>query len=261
MLKKQAYLIAKWMSLGFIHGVMNTDNMLICGETIDYGPCAFMDQYRANTVFSSIDRQGRYAYQNQPAIAQWNLARFAECILPFLHQDTESAIQLATEKLKSFQDIYEENWLILFSQKIGLERADKKLIDDLLEMLEKNKIDFTIFFRRLAYALDDVSAEEGPAALFSHKEDWRSWGASWQLAIKQEPSAIKNIQEKMLATNPAFIPRNHQVENMITEAVDNHDFSLFQQFIHDCQNPFVENEKWSQAPDKINESYKTFCGT
>lgn len=271
--QRQAKLIAKWMSLGFIHGVMNTDNMAISGETIDYGPCAFMDNYRADTVFSSIDSSGRYAYQQQPQIGQWNLARLAESLLPLIAADETEAVAKATEVLNNFGPSYFQHWRALFGAKIGLQQCtsdDHSLITELLQLLQHAEIDFTIFFRKLAYACHDALAPQGPHSLFANTELWLAWAKRWQQRLEAEDETAKldglpNQQQsrmaQMLAVNPAFIPRNHQIEQIIEDAIERNDFTMFEKFRVDLATPFADNEFWMAPPPPSTSLYQTFCGT
>jgi len=250
----QIDLIINWMRVGFIHGVMNTDNMSISGETIDYGPCAFMDTYNPNTVFSSIDLNGRYAFNNQPVIAQWNLLRFSECLLPFLNENKNKAIKIAEDTINEFSDIFKKKWINMMCSKIGIEKnidADEKLITDLLTLLEKNKIDYTLFFSNLSnfkkpkiQALDD-------------------WFFQWNKRVERNKKNTKNISDLMQKNNPRIIPRNYIIENVLKKAEIN-DISHVIKLLKALKNPyqrdrnFVEFEK---EPPKTNEKYKTFCGT
>lgn len=262
-IRAQAKLVAHWMSLGFIHGVMNTDNMLVSGETIDYGPCAFIDQFDPDTVFSSIDHQGRYAYRNQPMIAQWNLARLAEALLPLLSATESEAVELATAALNEFPALYYQAWQDRMSAKLGLAStaAAKGLAEQILQLLAANRVDFTLFFRTLAFALNDPLAARGPAVLFADQQGWLVWAAQWQQQLQGEPEAIAR---QMNAVNPFFIPRNHQIERIITEITEQGDLSLFQQFARDLTAPFTEtehNQRWAQPAPESAIPYRTFCGT
>lgn len=271
--QRQAKLIAKWMSLGFIHGVMNTDNMAISGETIDYGPCAFMDSYRADTVFSSIDSSGRYAYQQQPQIAQWNLARLAESLLPLIAADETEAVAKATEVLNNFGPSYFQHWRELFGTKIGLQHCtseDQPLIQALMQLLQHAEIDFTLFFRKLAYASIDLYAPQGPHHMFAEPEPWITWATQWQQRLAKEDAAdaveSQTTQQhtrmsQMFAANPAFIPRNHRIEQIIADAIERNDFTLFEKFRRDLATPFQDNELWMTAPPPSSALYQTFCGT
>lgn len=262
-IRAQAKLVAQWMSLGFIHGVMNTDNMSVSGETIDYGPCAFIDQFDPDTVFSSIDQQGRYAYRNQPMIAQWNLARLAEALLPLLDESEAKAVEVATAALNEFPNIYYQAWQERMSAKLGLAStaAAKTLAEQLLQLMAANKVDFTIFFRRLAFAVSDVSAAQGPASLFADQQGWLVWAAQWQQQLHGVPA---EIQQAMNRVNPFFIPRNHQIELIISQVTEHGDLTLFQQFARDLTRPFTENtdnQRWAEPAPVSDMPYRTFCGT
>lgn len=263
-MKNQASLIAKWMHVGFIHGVMNTDNMLVSGETIDYGPCAFMEAFDPATVFSSIDRNGRYAYGNQPPIAQWNLARFAETILHLFDENEEKAIQIAEAEVNKFPEIFGKFWLSVMLKKLGIKKEkenDIKLIEEFLNLLHEDKVDFTNSFRFLSEALfsNDFSNFEN---LFANKKRVSEWLINWQKRIKSEGKPDK-IAEFMLKTNPAFIPRNHLVEEAIKAGTENGDFTKMDKLMEVLQNPFDgnSNEELRKPAPLSNERYVTFCGT
>lgn len=254
----QASLVAQWMMVGFVHGVMNTDNTTISGETIDYGPCAFMEAYDPATVFSSIDMWGRYAYGNQPAIAGWNLARFAETLLPFFDADTERAIELATESLGGFGPQYDAAWLAGMRVKLGLSATGEdavvqSLADDLLGMLERSQVDWTLFFRRLGRAArDDAEPARGmfvdPAAFDDWLERWRS----------HDPDA-----EAMDRANPVYIPRNHLVEEALTTATEG-DMKPIEQLLEAVTAPYDERaglERHTEPAPRDFGAYRTFCGT
>lgn len=257
-IKRQAELIAKWQLVGFIHGVMNTDNMTISGETIDYGPCAFMNQYDPKTVFSSIDHQGRYAYGNQPLIGEWNLARFAESILPLFHEEIETAVKLAEEALSEFRNIYHEHWLRGMRAKLGLlneEKEDETLIDDLLELMQRNKADYTNTFR--AFTLH----QQNQCELYG-KEGFKEWVARWQARQSRQEEAKEEINQWMKKHNPAVIPRNHRVEDALEAAV-NGDMQVMHRLLAVLANPYAyskEQEEYSTVPE-VNFPYQTFCGT
>jgi uncharacterized protein YdiU (UPF0061 family) len=248
---KQAQLIAHWMGLGFIHGVMNTDNMSLSGETIDYGPCAFIDRYDPAQKFSSIDQQGRYAYQNQPFIAQWNLSRLAETLLPLIDHDQEKAVDLAKTELARFPAIFEAARLKIFSKKIGLpDNTDWELIQALLDLMAEQKADFTLVFRSLS------KTEEGFLTHFQNLDPVREWLARWQAAGTPDTALMETM-------NPAFIPRNHRVEEVI-EAAKKGDFAPFHEFQKILQKPFQEQPGFEHyqatpAPDEV--VCATFCGT
>ncbi len=261
----QASLVAQWVLMGFIHGVMNTDNMTVSGETIDYGPCAFMDDYNPATVFSSIDRHGRYAYQNQPSIAQWNLARLAEAILPLFGKDTEKNISHATEILENFPDIYTQYWLAGMRKKLGLytmREDDLSLANDLLASMEGQQVDYTLLFRQLSDVLNDD--EQPTCNLFKDASDFRQWIIQWKERINHEPQSISDCVQSMNQVNPLYIPRNHKVEEALEAAVNEADYSKFELLVTTLNNPFERQdgkEAYSQpAPDNFGP-YKTFCGT
>ncbi|MCP9274740.1 protein adenylyltransferase SelO [Mycolicibacterium arenosum] len=251
--QRQASLIAHWMLVGFIHGVMNTDNMTISGETIDYGPCAFMDVFDPATVFSSIDHGGRYAYGNQPAIAAWNLARFAEALLPLLADDQDRAIAVATEALNGFGPAFSHVWSAGLAAKIGLTEPAEDVVDDLLELLRDNHIDFTSFFRALArHARGDREPARG---LFPDLARFDSWAARW--------SALEPDADLMDRVNPVYVPRNHLVEEALTAATDG-DLAPVTRLLAAVSQPFDERpgfERYAEpAPDDFGR-YQTFCGT
>lgn len=270
----QASLVAQWMCIGFIHGVMNTDNMTISGETIDYGPCAFMDYYAVDTVYSSIDRQGRYAYQNQPSIAQWNLARLAEALLPLFGDDSEESINQsikdATEILEAFPQQYTQYWLTDMRKKIGLqneEEDDLSLVNDLLASMAEQQVDYTLLFRQLANVLQD---DEQPAVdLFNDATAFKNWITRWKDRLDREASNIAgNFSESitlMNQTNPIYIPRNHKVEEALEAAVTNDDYSKFEKLIDTLSKPYQlqdGKEEYTQpAAAEFNSLFKTFCGT
>ncbi|HBV85652.1 MAG TPA: YdiU family protein [Desulfosporosinus sp.] len=259
-IKRQAGLIANWQLVGFIHGVMNTDNMVLSGETIDYGPCAFMDIYDPATVFSSIDVQGRYAYGNQPSIAGWNLARFAETLLPLLHVNEEQAVNIAQEAISNFTELYNCNWLTGMRRKLGLfneEPKDESLIEDLLSMMKKYRADYTNTFRALTFdRLEDT-------ALFGTKE-FSQWLELWhaRLGRQQEPQASSH--QLMRNSNPAIIPRNHRVEAALDSAVKHGDYSVMEKLLKVLSSPYAhspEQEDYSALPELSTQPYRTFCGT
>jgi serine/tyrosine/threonine adenylyltransferase len=258
-IKRQAQLIAKWQLVGFIHGVMNTDNMTISGETIDYGPCAFMDTYDPATVFSSIDREGRYAYGNQPNIGVWNLARLAEALLPLLHENQEEAVTLAQDKLSDFAGLFESNWLEGMSAKLGLfneEEQDKSLIKDLLDMMQKHNADYTNTFRALTFDKPEETNLQGIT-------EFTQWLERWQARLgRQEESKDSSIQ-LMRNSNPAVIPRNHRVEEAL-EAANNGDYSVMERLLEALSNPYEhspEQIEYTTLPAPSPRPYRTFCGT
>ena len=239
----QASLIAKWMLNGFIHGVMNTDNMAISGETIDYGPCAFLDSYHPATVFSSIDQSGRYAYSQQPSIALWNLSRFAETLLPLIHDDQNTAVELATNVLRDFLPAYEQHWLQGMRAKLGItvpHESDRQLANDFLQLLQDHNLDFTQSFRRL-------STNQTPNA---------EWAKRWQPRRTATPAAMDQV-------NPIYIPRNHLVEAALKSAEANN-FEPFETLNEVLKDPFTERpglEPFAQPNPAPNPAYRTFCGT
>jgi uncharacterized protein YdiU (UPF0061 family) len=256
-IERQALLVSQWMHVGFIHGVMNTDNMSISGETIDYGPCAFMDRYHPETVFSSIDRQGRYAYANQAPIAQWNLARFAETLLPLIDQDTNKSIQLASQSVNGFSDQFQKAWLQGMRQKIGLldeEPSDIDLINELLMLMQKNKADYTLTFRHLS---SDAILKD---AIFEDLS-FKDWYKKWLYRIQKQKEGEGASRVMMLKHNPAVIPRNYLVEKALSLAVADQDYRLLNDFIAALQKPYEDSKMFSEPPLVEDKSYQTFCGT
>ncbi|MCH6267338.1 MULTISPECIES: protein adenylyltransferase SelO [Neobacillus] len=259
-IKRQASLIAKWQLVGFIHGVMNTDNMTISGETIDYGPCAFMDTYDPATVFSSIDREGRYAYGNQPFIGGWNLARFAESLLPLLHENEEEAVKLAQEAISEYDGLYRQNWLAGMRAKLGLineEAEDESLAEDLLSLMQKHRADYTNTFRALT-----LGQLEG-AELFK-APGFSEWQKRWQERLGRQQEATAESQQLMRNSNPAVIPRNHRVEEALDAAVSQSDFSVMMKLLSALSNPYAytpEQEEYCTIPAAANRPYRTYCGT
>jgi uncharacterized protein YdiU (UPF0061 family) len=257
-MEKQCQLVVDWMRVGFIHGVMNTDNMTISGETIDYGPCAFMDQYHPKTVFSSIDKFGRYAYSNQPPIAKWNLARFAECLIPLIDKNEETVIKIATDVIDNFQNIYEKKWLNMMRDKLGLfgeDKNDRQLIDDLLNWMEKYKIDYTNTFCHLMEIKIDENTYKN--------ESFITWFDEWKKRSKLNNSSKEKQIELMKKNNPIVIPRNHKVEEALTEA-NNGNLEKMKKLNDILKNPYSNQEDIAeyQVPAPIsNEKYQTFCGT
>ncbi|WP_414054562.1 protein adenylyltransferase SelO [Macrococcus equi] len=255
-IEKQALLIAQWQSIGFIHGVMNTDNMTISGETIDYGPCAFMDNYHPATVFSSIDQYGRYAYHNQPSIALWNLTRFAETLIPLIHEDENVAIQHAETALNTYQDSYVRNYMKIFGQKIGIENISKEdfqLVIDLLVLFEKYELDFTSTFRSLA------TQQFTQLDIFKN-EDIQSWYNRWEeLITKDEQDAYQLMQ----SVNPAVIPRNHLVEEALEDATIAQDYTKLHQLLAAISDPFNDyhEARYLKPAPPSARVYQTFCGT
>lgn len=259
-IKRQAVLIAKWQLVGFIHGVMNTDNMALSGETIDYGPCAFMDAYDPGTVFSSIDRQGRYAYGNQPHIAGWNLARFAETLLHLLHDDQEQAVKIAQDAISDFTKLYHSNWLAGMRAKLGIfneEIQDQSLIEDLLSMMQKYHADYTNTFRALTFD----TAED--TALFGSQE-FAQWHELWQARLGRQQESKDSSDQLMKNSNPALIPRNHRVEAALEAAVTQGDYSVMERLLDVLSKPFAhspEQADYCIPPVQSTGAYRTFCGT
>lgn len=258
----QAATVAHWMSLGFIHGVMNTDNMTISGETIDYGPCAFMEAYDEKTVFSAIDRRGRYAYGNQPAIAIWNLTRLAETLLSLLHADQPEAITIATAALETFSQRYQAAYLQRMSAKLGLVSAreeDEQLISRLLQLMQQDKVDFSLFFYQLSLETPELAGD-----LFSDKYNWQQWFSDWQRRLAAE--AISSLQRTltMQQVNPYLIPRNHLVQQAISLATEHGDLSLFNQLQQAWRKPFTAEPEYAALALPATEQQRvsrTFCGT
>jgi uncharacterized protein YdiU (UPF0061 family) len=262
----QARLIARWQLLGFIHGVMNTDNMLLSGETIDYGPCAFMDTFNPDTVFSSIDHQGRYAYSNQPAIAHWNLANLAQALVPVLSDDREKATVLAQESIDAFPGQFQDAYGDAMADKLGLagqEPGDEELASDLLALMAVEQLDFTLTFRRLADLAQPGSGND-VAGLFEFPEAFESWLLRWQQRIENDPQAPAQRQAMMYRANPVFIPRNHLVEAAIAAAVDEDDFTPFNQLVDLLEQPRdYESDlaEYARPPRPEEVVARTFCGT
>jgi uncharacterized protein YdiU (UPF0061 family) len=267
---RQAELVASWMLVGFIHGVMNTDNCSIAGDTIDYGPCAFMDSYHPHTVFSSIDHQGRYAYGNQPRIALWNLARLAQTLLPLLGDDDERAVAEAQEAIDAYPRHYETAWRAGMARKLGLEEMrddDIALAQDLLTIMAENGADFTLTFR----GLSELSAAE-PAAeeettirsLFTDPGAFDSWALRWRQRLAEEARDPGARRDAMRAANPAFIPRNHLVEEAIRASVDEADYTPFEELMTVLSNPFEDQparSRYAEPPRPEEVVHQTFCGT
>lgn len=263
----QADLIARWMLVGFIHGVMNTDNMSIAGETIDYGPCAFMDSYDPATVFSSIDRFGRYAYGNQPRIALWNLSRFAETILPLLDTDEDRAIDSAQTALARFEPQFVQAHLMGMTGKLGIAAPgedDRALADQILAGMADNQVDFTLFFRRLSAAIEPGAGEEAVRSLFTDPLACDALLAIWRERLASDPLGAAERRTAMDAANPAYIPRNHRIEGVIKAAVDEDDLGPFQELAVLLQRPFEaqpEFARYGEAPLEHERVRATFCGT
>ena len=258
LIERQCDLVVNWMRVGFIHGVMNTDNMTISGETIDYGPCAFMDTYDPKTVFSSIDQTGRYAYCNQPVITKWNLARFAECLVPLIDKDQKKAIQIATEIINSFEKKYEEKWMNMMRDKLGLfglDEKDKFLILDLLTWMHEKKADYTNTFCHLMN-LDPKKDE-----LFDDN-DFMNWKKRWEDRSIKNNNTPKKCLELMRNNNPLVIPRNHKIEEAL-EAAEQNNIEPMNRILEILDKPYDEQKEMIdyQSPSKLADKYQTFCGT
>jgi serine/tyrosine/threonine adenylyltransferase len=258
--KRQAALIAKWQLVGFIHGVMNTDNMTISGETIDYGPCAFMDAYDPATVFSSIDTGGRYAYKNQPPIAGWNLARFAETLLPLLHNNQDQAVDLAQDAISAFAEMYKNSWLSGMRAKLGIfneEPQDESFIEDLLNIMKKYGVDYTNTFRALTF-------DKSEDTVLSGKTEFAQWHGQWQARLGRQEQSKASAQQLMQNSNPAVIPRNHRVEEALEAAVKKGDYSVMDRLLKVLSKPYAhspEQAEYCTLPTASNRPYRTFCGT
>jgi serine/tyrosine/threonine adenylyltransferase len=258
-IKRQASLISKWQLVGFIHGVMNTDNMTISGESIDYGPCAFMDTYDPATVFSSIDRRGRYAYGNQPNIGGWNLTRFAETLIPLLHEDENKAVEIAQNAVSDFTDLYYSNWLAGMRSKLGIfneEPDDESLIDDLLSIMQKYGADYTNTFRALTFNKLEDNVILG-------KEEFIKWYEMWQARLDRQVETKESSHELMRSSNPSVIPRNHRVEEAL-EAAQRGDYSVMDKLLNVLSKPYShlpEQDDYTKIPPPSSCSYRTFCGT
>jgi len=259
-IQRQAALVAQWMHVGFVHGVMNTDNMAVCGETIDYGPCAFLDAYDPATVFSSIDQHGRYAYGNQPHIAQWNLARLAESLLPLLHDDEQLAVKHATDAVGGFRSHFQHHWLKGMRSKLGLcneETVDAVLVDDLLTLMHIHKADFTNTFRNLCTeSFADHALLADPA--------FRLWHERWRARLGRQSESLDASKRLMLSHNPAFIPRNHKVEESLIAAANDRDFTVVQRLLDVLAKPYDDRSdrpEYQEPPPPGACAYETFCGT
>ena len=259
-IRVQASLIANWQLVGFVHGVMNTDNMTISGETIDYGPCAFMDVYKLSTVFSSIDRNARYAYGNQPDIGGWNLARFSETLLPLIHEDQDRAIKIAELAIKKYFDLYYRYWFNGMRIKLGIineEEEDEVLIEELLGLMEKYKADFTNTFVELTLGEYDKSD------IFKTQE-FKEWKDKWDSRLERQDISLELSRENMKKVNPTVIPRNHQVEKALEAAVKREDFTVLGKLLEILKTPFDYdniNEEYTSPQETSEVPYKTFCGT
>ncbi|MRR07382.1 MAG: YdiU family protein [Deltaproteobacteria bacterium] len=259
-MERQAALVVKWLHVGFIHGVMNTDNMALSGETIDFGPCAFMDVYDPATVFSSIDQAGRYAYGNQPQIVQWNLARFAETLLPLLHEDQEKAIQLAEDAITSFPEVFRRYRFSGMRAKLGLfteESDDNALMEDLLTYMQQSRADYTNTFR-------DLAAETPTDASPFRDAAFMEWYQRWQDRLARQPQSAEASRTLMRAHNPAVIPRNHRVEEALKAAIDQGDFTVLAKLLDVLSRPYDDLPEYGSyrlPPEPAERCYQTFCGT
>ena len=258
-MERQANLIVSWMKIGFIHGVMNTDNMTLSGETIDYGPCAFLDEYKPNTVFSSIDRRGRYSFDNQPIIAQWNIARLAETLLPFVNKDPHKAIKLGEQTISEFPDLCKQKWLAMMRSKLGLfdgRPEDEKIISDLLDWMQKNNLNYINTFRNL-------TRQDQPIGRIYEQKSFIDWWLRWQSRLKKESKSYKSSISLMSDTNPVVIPRNHICEEVLKEA-HRGNFKPLRKLLIVLEKPYddLELNRDYQLPPNPNERiYETYCGT
>ena len=254
-MQKQINLIVEWMRVGFIHGVMNTDNSTISGETIDYGPCAFMDHYDANTVFSSIDTQGRYSFANQPSIIQWNLVRLAECLLPLIDKDEKRSIETAQNLINTFSSLFKDKWLQMMKNKLGINdqsEDDEELINNLIKWMQQKKPDFTNTFCNLMN-YDHADDEE------FEDDEFNNWKREWKKRVES-----KEYLDVMISCNPTLIPRNYLVEEALSEAETDGKFDKFNELNEIISSPYQlkkVNIKYLETPSKTNIPYKTFCGT
>jgi serine/tyrosine/threonine adenylyltransferase len=259
LMEKQCDLVVNWMRVGFIHGVMNTDNMTISGETIDYGPCAYMDHYDPKTVFSSIDQFGRYAFENQPKITKWNLAKFAECIIPLIDKNEKKSIKIATNTINNFEKIYEAKWLNMMRDKLGLfgkDKNDKKLIFDLLSWMENNKVDFTNTFCHL------MNIETGYKKIYKD-QNFSNWVEKWKKRLLEKSNSIEECFKLMRKVNPIIIPRNHKVEEAL-KAANQGNLDPMVKLLNFIKDPYNDDENSSSYKTPLpigGERYQTFCGT
>ena len=264
-IENQAHLIASWQQIGFIHGVMNTDNILLSGETVDYGPCAFMDEYHPETVFSSIDRNGRYAYGNQPTIGRWNLIQLAQVLIPLLDRDREKARELAQESVNKYMNLLTKYYQNSMALKLGICNAmpdDIKLIKDLLDIMAEDKMDYTLTFRYLSDLAGD-DARNGVGDLVTLSEKFSFWLERWKKRLLLDAQTSIQRQARMYAKNPVFIPRNHLIEEAI-QAAENGNLNLFHKLVDILTHPFeykVELKKYALAPRPEQVVKETFCGT
>ena len=260
-IQRQIALITEWLRVGFIHGVMNTDNTAISGETIDFGPCAMLGIYHPETVFSSIDQLGRYSFGNQPTIAQWNMARFAETLLPLIDSDQQQAIDAASSLIADFSNQFQESYLQMMAGKLGLAESsiqDEKLILDLLSRMEHQQLDYTITFNQLTRSLSSQPDEH------TISEELGDWYPRWRQRLENQPDTMKGIQERMQRTNPLVIPRNHHMENIIRACIESREADAAEEFVEVLSSPYANTDKtwlFQDAPENADEGYQTFCGT
>ncbi|MBF0152751.1 MAG: YdiU family protein [Magnetococcales bacterium] len=259
-MERQIDLVVDWMRVGFIHGVMNTDNVTLSGESIDYGPCAFMDAYDQATVFSSIDHDGRYAFGNQPPVMRWNLARFAETLLPLLHDDQTSAMTLAEEVVQEFSDLFQQRWHAMMCGKLGLvgeDAEDESLVSDLLEWMQRHGADYTRTFRTL-------SSDSLPMGELFQRETFKNWHERWQRRLERGPASQETSRELMRTRNPAVIPRNHKVEETLSAASQEGDMLPVKKLLEALSNPYDDRPElapYQMPPEASERVYQTFCGT
>ncbi|KQT49922.1 hypothetical protein ASG52_07465 [Methylobacterium sp. Leaf456] len=264
---RQAELVARWLHVGFVHGVMNTDNMSVAGETIDYGPCAFLDAYDPRTVFSSIDRNGRYAYGQQPRIALWNLTRFAETLLPLLDADEDEAVKQAEAALATFGPRFDAAYRGGLARKLGffeVREGDAELAGDLLMAMAENQADYTLTFRRLCAAAESSEGDGPVREGFVDPTAYDAWATRWRTRLADDPQSASERAAAMRAVNPAFIPRNHRVEEMIAAAIERDDFVPFETMLSVLARPYddqPEHARYAEAPENGGVGYRTFCGT
>lgn len=266
-IEAQALLVAKWVQVGFIHGVMNTDNTSVIGETIDYGPCAFMDTYDPATVFSSIDYYGRYSYGNQAHIAQWNLERLIDCLIPILRQSSEQATKIRREAIESFQSLFQQYWLDYMCSKIGITKShpdDLPLIQNLLELMRIHRADYTLSFYYLHTAVNGDNEIPYLKMIFSNSKAFNEWLSTWRNRLHQEKKTALEITRVMRGSNPAFIPRNHRVNQAIAKAEIDNDFTETMRLISILSKPYSDqphNSEYMLPPTPEEQVFQTFCGT
>ncbi|MEW8028263.1 MAG: protein adenylyltransferase SelO [Candidatus Thiodiazotropha sp.] len=259
--ERQVELVVEWLRVGFIHGVMNTDNMAISGETIDFGPCAMMGTYSPKTVFSSIDRDGRYAFGNQPAIVQWNMARFAETLLPLMDMEKKQAIDILNSRLDSLSERFKQRYMNMMASKIGIsepESADQALISGLLDRLERKQLDYTVSFDRLTRSLSSQSAED------LIEKELGGWLSDWRQRLDNQRQSKTDAQKRMRQANPVVIPRNYHMEQVIQECSYNHDPGAAERFLNVLRSPYANTSETLQyqiVPKNADVGYQTFCGT